>query len=76
MKHPVSFVSVPSLIHSSPCVFYDYLFQEVSTLLLAASVMGDSMSLLNWLGFAVCLCGISLHVGLKALNSKREFRFC
>lgn len=47
--------------------------QEVSTLLLAAWVMGDSISLLNWLGFAVCLCGISLHVGLKALNSKREF---
>lgn len=50
--------------------------QEVSTLLLAAWVMGDKMSLLNWLGFAMCLCGISLHVGLKALNSKREYRFC
>ncbi|XP_075882783.1 solute carrier family 35 member C2-like isoform X1 [Nelusetta ayraudi] len=48
------------------------IFKEVSTLLLAASVMGDSMSLLNWLGFAVCLCGISLHVGLKALNSKHK----
>lgn len=48
--------------------------QEVSTLLLAASVMGDKMSLLNWLGFAVCLCGISLHVGLKAHNSKRKCR--
>lgn len=50
--------------------------QEVSTLLLAAWVMGDRMSLLNWLGFAVCLCGISLHVSLKALKSRREFGFC
>lgn len=30
------------------------------------------MTPLNWLGFAVCLCGISLHVGLKACKSKSK----
>lgn len=30
------------------------------------------MAPLNWLGFAVCLCGISLHVGLKACKSKSK----
>ncbi|XP_020491007.1 solute carrier family 35 member C2 [Labrus bergylta] len=48
------------------------IFKEVCTLLLAASLMGDKMSLLNWLGFAVCLCGISLHVGLKTYYSKSK----
>ncbi|XP_056895724.1 solute carrier family 35 member C2 isoform X1 [Takifugu flavidus] len=48
------------------------IFKEVSTLLLAAFLMGDKVSLLNWLGFAVCLCGISLHVGLKACKSKNR----
>uniref|UniRef100_A0A3Q4HZW5 Collagen alpha-1(XIV) chain-like n=1 Tax=Neolamprologus brichardi TaxID=32507 RepID=A0A3Q4HZW5_NEOBR len=46
------------------------IFKEVCTLLLAAFLMGDKMSMLNWLGFAVCLCGISLHVGLKTYYSK------
>ncbi|KAM9342887.1 solute carrier family 35 member C2-like isoform 2-T3 [Pholidichthys leucotaenia] len=46
------------------------IFKEVCTLLLAASVMGDKMNPLNWLGFIVCLSGISLHVGLKAYYSK------
>lgn len=35
-------------------------------------MLGDRLSLLNWLGFAVCLSGISLHVILKAMNSKGE----
>ncbi|PWA32889.1 hypothetical protein CCH79_00016430 [Gambusia affinis] len=48
------------------------IFKEVCTLLLAASLMGDRMSKLNWLGFAVCLCGISLHVGLKTYYSKNK----
>ncbi|RVE70217.1 hypothetical protein OJAV_G00062750 [Oryzias javanicus] len=48
------------------------IFKEVCTLLLAASLMGDELSLLNWLGFAVCLCGISLHVGLKTYYSKNK----
>ncbi|XP_068607548.1 solute carrier family 35 member C2 [Brachionichthys hirsutus] len=48
------------------------IFKEVCILLLASSLMGDKLSLLNWLGFAVCLCGISLHVGLKAYYSKNK----
>lgn len=48
------------------------IFKEVCTLLLAARVMGDKMSALNWLGFFVCLCGISLHVGLKVYYSKNK----
>ncbi|KAF6726061.1 Solute carrier family 35 member C2 [Oryzias melastigma] len=48
------------------------IFKEVCTLLLAASLMGDELSMLNWLGFAVCLCGISLHVGLKTYYSKNK----
>lgn len=44
----------------------------MSTLLLAAFIMGDKVAPLNWLGFAVCLCGISLHVGLKACKSKSK----
>ncbi|XP_063152847.1 solute carrier family 35 member C2 isoform X1 [Candoia aspera] len=45
------------------------IFKEVCTLILAAHLMGDRLTPLNWLGFAVCLLGISLHVALKALHS-------
>uniref|UniRef100_A0A9L0REY4 Solute carrier family 35 member C2 n=1 Tax=Equus caballus TaxID=9796 RepID=A0A9L0REY4_HORSE len=48
------------------------IFKEVCTLLLAAHLLGDQISLLNWLGFALCLSGISLHVALKALHSRGE----
>ncbi|XP_019365453.1 PREDICTED: solute carrier family 35 member C2 [Gavialis gangeticus] len=48
------------------------IFKEVCTLLLATHVLGDHLSLLNWLGFAVCLLGISLHITLKAFASKGE----
>ncbi|CAL8369772.1 unnamed protein product [Lota lota] len=48
------------------------IFKEVCTLLLAAGFMGDRMSTLNWLGFGVCLCGISLHVGLKTYYSRNK----
>ncbi|XP_061696022.1 solute carrier family 35 member C2 [Syngnathoides biaculeatus] len=48
------------------------IFKEICTLVLAASVMGDKMSILNWLGFAVCLCGIALHVGLRVHYSKNK----
>uniref|UniRef100_A0A803T2I6 Uncharacterized protein n=1 Tax=Anolis carolinensis TaxID=28377 RepID=A0A803T2I6_ANOCA len=43
---------------------------EVCVLLLATHLMGDHLSLLNWLGFVVCLLGISLHVVLRALGQK------
>nr|XP_057907330.1 solute carrier family 35 member C2 isoform X2 [Doryrhamphus excisus] len=48
------------------------IFKEVCTLLLAAWLMGDKMSALNWLGFAVCVCGIALHVVLKTYYSKNK----
>ncbi|XP_056277947.1 solute carrier family 35 member C2 [Pseudoliparis swirei] len=48
------------------------IFKEVCTLILAAAVMGDRMSVFNWLGFSVCLSGISLHVGLKVYASKNK----
>ncbi|KAJ0036439.1 hypothetical protein NQD34_005116 [Periophthalmus magnuspinnatus] len=48
------------------------IFKEVCTLLLAARLMGDQMSSVNWLGFAVCLSGISLHVALKVYYSKNK----
>lgn len=48
------------------------IFKEMCTLPLAAALNGDKMSTLNWLGFAVCLCGISLHVGLKTYYSKNK----
>lgn len=48
------------------------IFKEVCTLLLAARLMGDRLSLMNWLGFVLCLSGISLHVGLKVHYSKNK----
>lgn len=48
------------------------IFKEVCTLILASFLMGDKLSMLNWLGFVVCLCGISLHVGLKTYYSKNK----
>ncbi|KAJ7332310.1 hypothetical protein JRQ81_014490 [Phrynocephalus forsythii] len=47
-------------------------FKEVCTLLLATQLLGDCLSLVNWLGFAVCLLGISLHVALKALRPRGQ----
>ncbi|XP_076840735.1 solute carrier family 35 member C2-like isoform X2 [Brachyhypopomus gauderio] len=46
------------------------IFKEVCILLLAVEFLGDRMSPVNWLGFVVCLSGISLHVGLKMHYSK------
>ncbi|XP_005524757.1 PREDICTED: solute carrier family 35 member C2 isoform X1 [Pseudopodoces humilis] len=48
------------------------IFKEICILFLATHLLGDRLSLLNWLGFAVCLSGISLHVILKARNSKGD----
>ena len=33
------------------------------------------MSAVNWLGFAVCLSGISLHVGLKTYYSRSKLAY-
>ncbi|XP_072370672.1 solute carrier family 35 member C2 isoform X1 [Scyliorhinus torazame] len=46
------------------------IFKEVCILVLASHVMGDQLSTLNWLGFAMCLSGISLHVVLKVVCSE------
>ncbi|XP_043566066.1 solute carrier family 35 member C2 isoform X1 [Chiloscyllium plagiosum] len=46
------------------------IFKEVCTLVLASHLMGDQLSTLNWLGFAMCLSGISLHVALKVIYSE------
>ncbi|XP_069099592.1 solute carrier family 35 member C2 isoform X2 [Pleurodeles waltl] len=48
------------------------IFKELCILLLAARLMGDKMSPLNWLGFGVCVSGIALHVSLKVIHSKGE----
>ncbi|NWR82909.1 S35C2 protein, partial [Furnarius figulus] len=48
------------------------IFKEICILFLATHLLGDRLSLLNWLGFAVCLSGISLHVVLKAMSSKGD----
>lgn len=65
-------MNILTLFRQSWRVFMSFFMcpQEVSMLLLAAFLMGDKVSALNWLGFAVCLCGISLHVGLKARQAK------
>uniref|UniRef100_A0A9J7ZIC3 Solute carrier family 35 member C2 n=1 Tax=Cyprinus carpio carpio TaxID=630221 RepID=A0A9J7ZIC3_CYPCA len=51
------------------------IFKEVCTLLLAVEFMGDKISTVNWLGFAVCLSGISLHIGLKTYYNKENNSF-
>lgn len=55
-----------------PLVMFFLFPQEICILFLATHLLGDRLSLLNWLGFAVCLLGISLHVVLKAMNSKGD----
>ncbi|XP_059562859.1 solute carrier family 35 member C2 isoform X5 [Myotis daubentonii] len=66
---PCSTCSHSCFSGSSPSLPY---LKEVCTLLLAAHLLGDQISLLNWLGFALCLSGISLHVALKALHSRGD----
>ncbi|CAL9703693.1 unnamed protein product [Knipowitschia caucasica] len=46
------------------------IFKELVTLLLASHLLGDSLSAVNWLGFCVCVSGISLHVALKVYYNK------
>ncbi|XP_032897922.1 solute carrier family 35 member C2 [Amblyraja radiata] len=46
------------------------IFKEVCVLILASHLMGDQLTLLNWLGFVMCLSGISLHVALKVTYSE------
>ncbi|XP_053309370.1 solute carrier family 35 member C2 isoform X2 [Spea bombifrons] len=46
------------------------IFKELCILLLATQLLGDEMSLLNWLGFAVCVLGIGLHIALKTSHAR------
>ncbi|KAE8575496.1 hypothetical protein XENTR_v10003853 [Xenopus tropicalis] len=46
------------------------IFKELCVLLLATHLLGDELSILNWLGFAVCIAGIALHVALKTTHSR------
>ncbi|NP_001086345.1 solute carrier family 35 (GDP-fucose transporter), member C2 S homeolog [Xenopus laevis] len=46
------------------------IFKELCVLLLATHLLGDELNILNWLGFAVCIAGIALHVALKATHSR------
>ncbi|XP_053575586.1 solute carrier family 35 member C2 [Bombina bombina] len=48
------------------------IFKELCILLLATNLLGDEMSLLNWLGFGTCVSGIALHVALKTSHSKGD----
>ncbi|KAG8446427.1 hypothetical protein GDO86_014035 [Hymenochirus boettgeri] len=48
------------------------IFKELCVLLLATHLLGDQMSTLNWLGFAVCISGIAFHVALKTTYSRGE----
>ncbi|KAG8545197.1 hypothetical protein GDO81_021276, partial [Engystomops pustulosus] len=47
---------------------------ELCVLLLAAHVFGDKLTLLNWSGFGVCICGIALHVALRTTHTTKEHR--
>ncbi|CAJ0964710.1 unnamed protein product [Ranitomeya imitator] len=48
------------------------IFKELCVLLLATRLFGDKLTLLNWLGFAVCISGIALHVALRTTHSKEH----
>ncbi|KAK2153053.1 hypothetical protein LSH36_309g00021 [Paralvinella palmiformis] len=43
--------------------------KEIFTLVLAASINGDRMSWFNIIGLLICLCGIILHVIIKAVRA-------
>ncbi|ESO86518.1 hypothetical protein LOTGIDRAFT_220559 [Lottia gigantea] len=46
------------------------IFKEICTLYLATQINGDKMNTVNVLGLLMCLCGITLHVILRAVSSK------
>ncbi|NXK81901.1 S35C2 protein, partial [Amazona guildingii] len=59
---------------SSPTLSIAGIFKEICILFLTTRLLGDRLSPLNWLDFAVCLSGISFHVILKAMNSKESLK--
>ncbi|XP_074644986.1 solute carrier family 35 member C2-like isoform X2 [Tubulanus polymorphus] len=48
------------------------IFKEICTLFLAATVNGDKMNPVNFIGLFVCLFGISLHVLFKLLHGPKS----
>ncbi|KAK7884036.1 hypothetical protein WMY93_027159 [Mugilogobius chulae] len=68
---------IDAMFHLQPLMFLGlfplFLFNEgVMHTVVSRRLMGDRMTLLNWLGFVVCLSGISLHVGVKVYYSKNK----
>lgn len=45
------------------------IFKEICILLLATHYNHDQLTLKNWIGFTVCICGIILHIFLKNRHS-------
>ena len=46
------------------------MLQELCVLYLAVYINGDKVNFVNGIGLVVCLCGIALHVILKAVYGK------
>merc|ERR1712071_254884 len=41
------------------------IFKELMTLVIATTIGTDEITLINWVGFAICICGIGIHVNNK-----------
>jgi len=41
------------------------IFKELMTLVIATTIGTDEITLINWIGFAICICGIGIHVNNK-----------
>lgn len=50
------------------------IIKEIFTLYLAVNINGDEMSLINFIGFVICLTGITLHVILKTIDASGKIR--
>jgi len=48
------------------------IFKELIILLLATTFGSDTLTPINWIGFFICICGISVHVLNKYKNSVKE----
>jgi len=48
------------------------IFKELCTLILATTVGSDELTMTNWLGFLICICGISTHVYNKYQTNQSQ----
>ena len=69
IKKPLSCVIRKMIQYNRECEMW----QEVITLTLAVIVNGDQMTTVNIVGLVICLCGIVVHVILKA-TTPREYK--